>query len=388
MLTSLYIKDFAPKNYYTPPPMISFLPQILADHGYATGASVSCPGLNPDVFSPAQRFQAFYASPPSLKGKNGEKVTAETLEWISQQRCKKTNGWFFWAHYYDAHAPYRAPEPFHNETKYPTPPPEAYGAKAESYIPKLKAAYCEEINYLDHCLTILFEGLKKLGEDRNLIVIAVGDHGEGFGEHGVIANHHGLYEEVLRVPFIFVPSNKSIRPKIVRSVVQTIDIFPTLLDMLDIPSPAYLRGSSLVPLLKGDDQEIHPQIQAEERNQKILMIRQKNFKFIYNLENVFDPRMAIRNKIRLRRAGPEELRALKKNFPNAFIRFAGEKELYDLSADPCELKNLLPAESWRGKVFADLLKAWQNSGSAEAVPRENWPKPTQEQLERLRALGY
>ena len=83
------------------------------------------------------------------------------------------------------------------------------------------------------------------------VVIVTADHGEEFGEHG--GRYHGttVYEEQVRVPLVIVGPGVR-RAARTTSVVQTIDLLPTVLSALDIPRPARVRGRDLGPLLAGD----------------------------------------------------------------------------------------------------------------------------------------
>jgi arylsulfatase A-like enzyme len=82
------------------------------------------------------------------------------------------------------------------------------------------------------------------------VVIVTADHGEEFGEHG--GRYHGttVYEEQVRVPLVVVGPGVLKRAR-TASVVQTIDLLPTVLSALGIPRPARLRGRDLGPLLAG-----------------------------------------------------------------------------------------------------------------------------------------
>jgi len=78
------------------------------------------------------------------------------------------------------------------------------------------------------------------------------DHGEEFLDHGGLWHGTTLYNELIKIPLIiYIPQHKG---KIIHQNVSTIDIFPTLVDLIDQSSlPGYkLTGQSLAPLLKTD----------------------------------------------------------------------------------------------------------------------------------------
>jgi arylsulfatase A-like enzyme len=82
-------------------------------------------------------------------------------------------------------------------------------------------------------------------------VIVVGDHGESLGEHG--EQTHGLfvYESVTRVPLIIRAPAARMRGRRVADVVRSVDVMPTVLDLLGIPVPASVAGASLAARTTG-----------------------------------------------------------------------------------------------------------------------------------------
>ncbi len=118
---------------------------------------------------------------------------------------------------------------------------------------RINALYDGAISYVDN--ELIRELLKSLEETGNLdrtLVVFTSDHGEEFLEHGRL-EHNSLYREVARVPLIMrlpgvVP--EGIR---VEELVRTVDILPTILDILGIPLKTAAQGTSLRPLLTGDE---------------------------------------------------------------------------------------------------------------------------------------
>lgn len=103
----------------------------------------------------------------------------------------------------------------------------------------------------DHALARLFAKLEEDGWGRNLVFVLTSDHGEEFFEHGATSHGSSLYEEMLRVPLLIHAPGMFPEGRRVRTPVQTIDIYPTLLEVLGIEEPPGLRGTSLVPLIRG-----------------------------------------------------------------------------------------------------------------------------------------
>jgi arylsulfatase A-like enzyme len=97
----------------------------------------------------------------------------------------------------------------------------------------------------------LIAHLKKLNLYHNTLIIICADHGDEFGEHGDLLHGETLYDEVLHVPLIIkVPGVGS--GKRVKELTQTVDILPTILDLLHIPIPHHAQGVSLLPYINDE----------------------------------------------------------------------------------------------------------------------------------------
>lgn len=118
------------------------------------------------------------------------------------------NPLFAFANYVDAHGPYAPPAPFrgrfapssHAEVSEHLSLEQSLARRAE-----LMARYDEEIAYLDHQLGEFFRALDRLGRLDGAWVFVTADHGEAFGEHGVLEHGTTVHEEVVRVPLIVFP---------------------------------------------------------------------------------------------------------------------------------------------------------------------------------------
>ena len=103
--------------------------------------------------------------------------------------------------------------------------------------------------YVDHELGNLFSYLKKNRLEDNTLIIFTGDHGESLGQHGESTHGYFAYNSSLWIPLIIV--SPGMKPVVVDQNVCHVDIYPTVCDMLDIPSPDFCQGISLAPVLKG-----------------------------------------------------------------------------------------------------------------------------------------
>ncbi|MDF1836675.1 MAG: sulfatase [Planctomycetota bacterium] len=112
--------------------------------------------------------------------------------------------------------------------------------------------YDAEIAYTDFEMQRLWRALDESGQIDNTIVIVVSDHGESLGDHEQLEHGSTLYEELLNVAFIVHAPGRGIEPARIQYPARTIDIYPTVLELLDVGSGAtQLQGQSLVDVMHG-----------------------------------------------------------------------------------------------------------------------------------------
>ncbi|MBX7084383.1 MAG: sulfatase-like hydrolase/transferase, partial [Nannocystaceae bacterium] len=110
-------------------------------------------------------------------------------------------------------------------------------------------AYRRSLAYLDGQFGALLDGLAALEHARDTLVVVVGDHGEGLGDHGVQLHGPNLYEEDVRVPLCF--GGAGLSHAVAHDTVGLIDLVPTIMDLLGQPPRPGDRGRSLVPAFDG-----------------------------------------------------------------------------------------------------------------------------------------
>ena len=211
--------------------------ELLKKEGYRTAAFIGAVILDSKTLSPGlDRGFEFYDNFPEHSNsksrwgrveRRGMDVVQHAETWLTQHR---TGPHFVWVHLYDPHDPYEPPAPY-----------------AETYKDRL---YDGEIAYADSALGHFISYLKKTGMYENALIIAVGDHGEGLGEHHEDTHGIFLYDATTHVPLILKLPGQSTLKKTVEAQVRTTDIVPTALDILGAP-PEQLDGESLKPLWTG-----------------------------------------------------------------------------------------------------------------------------------------
>ncbi len=144
------------------------------------------------------------------------------------------------------------------------------------YALLLKKYYAACVSYADKHVGDILSKLKETGADRNTIVVLWGDHGWHLGEHAIWGKH-SLFEESLLSPLIIYDPDMENNGQESQAVVETVDIFPTLLELCKLPTPDFLHGTSLMPMMMDPKASGHPVV-AYQSN--ATTIRTNSFRFI------------------------------------------------------------------------------------------------------------
>jgi choline-sulfatase len=161
---------------------------------------------------------------------NSDKLTDAAIAELTKPELSSKQ-FFLWVHYTDPHSEYVRHEGFD------------FGKSSRDL-------YDSEVAFTDHHVGRLLDQLQASAFAERTIVIVTSDHGEAFGEHGMIRHGFELWEELVRVPLIVsVPKLPPSRVGVRRSA---IDVVPTVLDLFGIAlpppdAPDALSGFSLVP---------------------------------------------------------------------------------------------------------------------------------------------
>jgi HEAT repeat protein len=225
---------------------------ILRRYGYHTAAF-----FPPAVFFiDGERFEALHARGLDFEYRKEEFASPElrarqVAEYLAA--TPRDRPLFLWVHFFEPHEPYVAH------------PEHPFGAG--------------DVDRYDSEIAAADDGIRSIvAEVRatrpGAVVLATADHGEEFGEHG--GRYHGttVYEEQVRVPLVI--DAPGVAAGAISSVVQTIDLLPTVLSALGIPRPARLRGRDLGPLLAPDPRAPHapdPGLAFAETDEYTLLAR-------------------------------------------------------------------------------------------------------------------
>jgi len=114
---------------------------------------------------------------------------------------------------------------------------------------ELKKYYAACVSYADAQVGKILNKLEETGADENTIVVLWGDHGWNLGEHGIWGKHN-LFDVALKSPLIIYEPGLLQPGEKATGIVETLDIFPTLCAMTQLPQPILSTGKSLISMLK------------------------------------------------------------------------------------------------------------------------------------------
>lgn len=127
----------------------------------------------------------------------------------------------------------------------------------EEQMAEIRHGYFANISYLDAQLGKVLDALQNSGVADHTIITFAGDHGYHLGEHGLWAKTSN-FEYDARVPLLMSIPGMKTRGKTTQSLVELVDLFPTLVDLAQLPYPARLDGKSLKPLIEDTQAEVKP----------------------------------------------------------------------------------------------------------------------------------
>jgi arylsulfatase A-like enzyme/Flp pilus assembly protein TadD len=318
-------------------PSYETLAAILQNQGWDTAAFVGSSVLK-KRFGFNRGFAVYDDEMPkhdsgSAAGDSPERRAGEVVDraiaWLQLQTSKP---FFLWVHVYDPHLPYDPPSPFREKYK--------------------GSPYEGEIAYTDQQLGRLFHALEKKSPENTLTAV-LSDHGESFSEHGEYSHGVFLYDSTLRIPFLLagpgVPAGRRVKQQ-----ARTIDVLPTILDLMGGRIPQNVQGAPLTGTFRGTEDPAA----------------------LSYLETMY-PKLNM---------GWAELRGVRSNRWK-YIR-APKPELYDLTEDPAESRNVIESHQTEVEKFEAVLKSVSGIGANQASEKVETTSVDPHTIEQLRSLGY
>jgi arylsulfatase A-like enzyme len=266
------------------------LAEVLRERGYATAAEVAAPvlGVQTQISQGFDRVRDLSSEDVERKSirvrhqgdirevlideREADDITKHGIRFINENREKK---FFLWLHYFDAHQPYSPPDRFSEIS--------------------LESPYHGEIRYVDEQVDRILKQIEGVGLRERTLVVVTADHGEGLGEHSEDTHVHFVYDSTIRVPLLLwgagVPRGLKIS-----SLVRTVDVAPTILDLLGLPPMDGVQGLSLRPLLEGASRDLRLVGYGESIESHVTFgtsilryVREGRWKYIHKVEpELFD----------------------------------------------------------------------------------------------------
>ncbi|MFB0518829.1 MAG: sulfatase, partial [Acidobacteriota bacterium] len=241
--------------------------EVFQNSGYQTAAFVAMGNASSD-FGFRQGFDYFYES---FKQENytaqAKDFLPALLPWLEERR---SDPFFLYVHFREPHSLIDPPPPFtdmfdkdYQGSVDPRKDRERIMYHEIEMTPRdlyhIRATYDASICYVDSVIGKIIDKLKSCGLYNRTIIIILADHGEALWEHEFFGHNVHVYNEISRIPFIIkLPSTVSIKDINNEALTQTIDLFPTLVDVLQLsPHNAVLQGKSLLPLMAGNTNSVN-----------------------------------------------------------------------------------------------------------------------------------
>ncbi|MFH0943924.1 MAG: sulfatase [Planctomycetota bacterium] len=282
---------------------------------------------------------------------------------------------FLLLHLFDPHLDYDPPEDPFRFTGGRTEPPPPLGMKAcgdlcmpedvvdPEAVEYVRAIYLAEVACVDRQVGRFLDELKRRGRYDEALVILLADHGEEFFEHGDFEHGHTLYDELIKVPLLVKwPEGRGPVPGAVAKQVPTLDLMPTVFDVLGLDTPASCVGRSLLETAWGG-----------ERTERLLFSEATLY-------------------------GPEKMSLRTGRREKVIVTYVREGppviEIYDLRKDPLERVNLAPTSpelvERLGGQIRDVRQRLTQEGARNRVGsvQDLDPKKSAEYLKSLDSLGY
>ncbi|WP_425613364.1 sulfatase [Anatilimnocola sp. NA78] len=318
-------------------PNLITLAEVLKANGYQTAGFTGNAGVS-GAFGFAQGFDVYDHEPRKFGSLSRSGVKA--AEWLKEHSNEK---FFLFLHGYDVHGQFGPAGGYdyrfvdrNYDRRFTGSPPEQELLREEGLekgsvdlrsedVEFWRAIYDEKVQRADEQLGKFLHELAALQLNPPPLVIITADHGTELHEHRRFDHGFTLYEELVHVPlFVQLPGQQASKP--VSARLSSIDVMPTVLDLLEVSLPEraknQLRGQSLLPAMRGEpsEREIFAETDYRQYTYQRSITTPAGWKLIFRLE-------------------------------------AGTRELYHLQEDPGELHNRAAddsptADELQEKLFA------------------------------------
>ncbi len=239
-------------------PKATTIAEILEKRGYHNGAILNYWYFDKqrrmdqgfDEYDNANKKLHMGRDPAKTRGSSSRQQSDKAIAFLERNQHRT---FFLWVHYYDPHFTYERHDGTHE-----------FGDRKIDL-------YDHEIRFTDDQIGRVIADLKQRGLYDKTIIVVAGDHGEGFGEHGIDLHGYHLYAAQTRVPLVIrVPGAKPVKPTM---PVGHVDLLPTLANFAGASPAPEMQGRSLVAVLTGQadpdqDRWVYQQLSFENNNEQ------------------------------------------------------------------------------------------------------------------------
>jgi arylsulfatase A-like enzyme len=243
------------------------------------------------------------------------RVIKTACGWLDQVTRTQKDNLFLWVDCFDPHEPWDPPSPYREmydpdyegqELIDPVPGP-VEGYMTEEELAHTKALYAGEITFVDKWVGVLLDHIRALGLYDNSLIMFTSDHGEPFGEHGIVRKARPWnYEELAHIPWLIRHPEGWGAGKRFGCFVQPPDLMPTVLaavgvtEDLSLPylapvkhtfpqdivvdeTEVVVQGQNLLPILRGEREAIRDLTVTAHYNAQ-WGIRTEDWTYLFNLD--------------------------------------------------------------------------------------------------------
>ncbi|CAN5902575.1 choline-sulfatase [soil metagenome] len=222
----------------------------------------------------------------------------------------------------------------------------------------IMAAYYNSVEYLDKNVGLVLNGLKRLGLEKDTIVVYIGDHGYLLNDHKRFEKHM-MWEPAVKAPLLIQAGRRYGQGVVCEALTEFIDLVPTLIEAVGVKSIPGVQGKSMVPVLAKNKNSHRKYVFSEFLVDNKVMLRSRDWKYVFT-------------------SGKTDLgQGYETGHPAPGITHW----LYDLQKDPNETTNLAPSgrhEKLIREMQQELLKIFRATHPYSArIPKS---LPVEEQL--------
>ncbi|MFC1558312.1 sulfatase [candidate division KSB1 bacterium] len=306
-----------------------------------------------------------------------------TRYWLDKL-SKSNQPFFLFCSMYQPHGPSSVPEPFdsiYNDIQIPLPEKVTLEDMKKLPLPIQKLAfrgknppynmdrdrlqwtyrsYYGAITHIDREVGMILDELEKSGKADNTIVVFCSDHGDQLNEHGIMGKNV-LFDSSVRVPLmIYYP--KKIKAGRYNELIETVDVLPTLFELIGLPEPLNCQGRSFVPLVSDINKLYNSREQVFSEN----IIPEVITGYRYNCE--FKKGSGV---LGIRHPDAKMVRTDRWKY-NYYPDYGGE--LYDLQNDPLENQNLVNDPKYKSicEDFKERILYWLITASETDQIAQKW----------------